>query len=202
MTTKVVSEVSLLAGVTAIFAGTLQGIAAGSSAASAATAAAAAAAAQAAQAGVIGSAWTWLVGSSTAVVVPATTSTSILTIGLSVAAPFIVGGVAVAGIGYFAYKQIDKMSIDKYRQNLIDALNELIKVTEKESKQNFKVYVDEQVTKCLNEVKKDIGKQLQQLDDLIAEKDLTIMDQQIECEKVKQQALQAYFQTLKTLQPA
>jgi len=73
-------------------------------------------------------------------------------------------------------------------------------ITERQIRSGINDYVKEQVDKCLNDVKKDIKNQLDELDKLINENDLDAMKLQIEVEKSKQQALQAYQQRLNSLQ--
>jgi len=181
-TTKMISGTGTFVGVLGIFTGLYQASVIGVGAATVA-----------AQTGLFASAWTAIVGGGVATA-PALSA-------LAVATPFVLGGTALASIGWLFYKSFTNKTKEKYRQDFIDTMNKTIRQIKKESLVNIEEYVENHINKFLNNVKKDIDREQEKLKKLISQKDMKAIDRHISEDEGRLQAIEGYQQELKSLDP-
>ncbi len=140
--------------------------------------------------GALPGAWSWLVGGSA--IAPAA-----VTVGI----PLIAGGALLALASYGIIKTI-KSYKDKKRINEVrDEIKGMLSKAEKEISRALEDYINTQVDDHLGRLQKEASRKRQQLQDIINQKNLETLQQQIDHEQVKSRALSSYLNKLQTLMP-
>jgi hypothetical protein len=141
-----------------------------------------------AEQGALVSIWVWLAGGTSSVILPA--------------APLIAGGLILAALGYKIYQSMEKKGIQHNREQSLKVVKEMLKNSEKEIRSNIQVYVNEQIDTYMYKLKNEAGRQKRQLESVIEEKDIRILQRQIDDYSASENHLNVYLDRLNKLIPA
>jgi len=137
--------------------------------------------------------WTWIAGGAAAGPILAS---------VTAAAPFIGGGLILAALGYKIYQSMEKKGIRHNREQSLKVIKEMLKNSEKEIRSNIQVYVNEQIDTYMYKLKNEAGRQKRQLESVIEEKDIRILQRQIDDYSASENHLNVYLDRLNKLIPA
>jgi beta-glucosidase/6-phospho-beta-glucosidase/beta-galactosidase len=143
-----------------------------------------------AEQGVLASIWASLAGGTGA------------SVGASVslaAGPLIAGGLILAALGYKIYQSMEKKGIQHNREQSLKVVKEMLKNSEKEIRSNIQVYMDEQINTYLSGLKNETSRQKHQLESVIEEKDIRILQGQIDDYLVRENHLNVFLGRLNKL---
>lgn len=204
-TGKVVGEVSTAGGIASICYGLYEAVSAFTSTTSAAAAASATVASTTAQAGWVPSILSTLFGTgkvaaTVAAATPAIQASPWLA-ALSAGGPVIAGGALISVVGYQFYQYREKQNQLKSIEQARQVISDMLKNAEKDLSKSIKEYVDEQVESQQKALKIEIEKEKKRLQAIISEKDLKVLQCQIDDTQTRLEYLDSYQNKLKALLP-
>jgi len=118
---------------------------------------------------------------------------------VTAAAPFIAGGLIFAALGYVIYQSMEEKGIQHNREQSLKVVKEMFKNSEKEIRGNIQVYVNEQIDTYVSKLKNEASRQKHQLESVIKEKDIQILQRQIDDYLVRENHLNVFLNRLNKL---
>jgi predicted GTPase len=118
---------------------------------------------------------------------------------VTAAAPFIAGGLIFAALGYVIYQSMEEKGIQHNREQSLKVVKEMFKNSEKEIRSNIQVYVNEQIDTYMSKLKNEASRQKHQLESVIKEKDIQILQGQIDDYLVRENHLNVFLGRLNKL---
>jgi hypothetical protein len=147
----------------------------------------------AASTGLVTSAWHALVGGSVATNIP---SLAVLS---SASLPIVAGGLAVAIIGHEIRKSMRGKKIKHNKDMVLAEITKLLNEIKRDILTQITVCVNEQIDSYLSRLKIEINQQKRELDAIINEKDVEVLQKQIDDDQLKVLEVSRYIQQLNML---
>jgi len=120
---------------------------------------------------------------------------------VTIAAPWIAGGILIAGISHVICKHLKEKQKLNLQEEVRTALREILRNSKKEMTAQINNYVNEQVDNYLTRLTNEIHRQKQQLKSVIKERDIQVLRQNINVSKPKLTQLNNYLNRLSKLIP-
>ena len=126
-------------------------------------------------------------------------STPALAILGSAALPIAAGGLVIAIAGYGITKSMRDKKIKHNKDMVRKVITELLNKAKREIFMQIKVCVNEQIDSYLSRLKIEINQQKRELDAIINEKDIKVLQKQIDDDQLKVLEVSRYIQQLNML---
>lgn len=149
----------------------------------------------AANIGIFASAWAALAGGGGTVAAPVLTT-------LMAGVPFVASGLVLVVAGRYLYKTMSDKKIQHNRDGARKVIKKTLKNAEKKVREQIRVYVYDQVDTYFSRLKTEMEREKRQLGSIINEKDLNVLQQQIDNKQESLRRVLGYLEQLKTVTPA